>query len=346
MSLRITRFTIAFVAIIAASTAFAFAAQKRKPAPRAKPPATTVVQATQPEPLDEAVLGQDYTLGKTSPITVTLDSAEYTTDRIRIGDDAEIPDADKKFLVLRYTLRNPRSVEQVVREDTLSFTVVDSTGANHGAARSMGEESTGEDLNVSLKPGQKVSAYSYIIVPAKGAIPRLVVKSPDDMVLFYDLRGKVKLLTGPALDPAAKDGASALSEVPAEFGKTYQVGVFDVTVLGAEYSASPPSGPEPYEGYRTLVVTATFRNAHPQAQLLRDGSFCVKCTDRSGVDIPSDSVLLDASRGEPFGCYVSYGKEPKVWVCLQMDKERSIARLALSHYMHSRVYVYDLTALK
>lgn len=351
MSCHVTRISFAIAATIAVTAAVA-APKPKKPAPKpakvTKPvkPAPRTLQGTKQFSGDQAVLGQEYTLGKASPMNFKLNSVEYSTDRVRIGNEAYQPAASEKVLILRYTLHNPRSEEQIARYDTFHFTAVDDTNTNHEAPQAVGAESTQLDLDISLKPGQKVDGYTYIPVPAKGTVPKLIVKSSDDLVLRYDLKGKVKPLAGPAVDPAVKDGATALSEVPAQIGKTYQMGVFDITIDAMAYSTTALKDQELGEGERNFLVSATVKNGHPADQLLRYDTVQMKYEDQDGAEISYSQDLLAASRDVSFDTNLALGKSAKVRFPVKVAKDQQVAKVTMSQGDSPRTYVFDTRSVK
>lgn len=341
------RLTIALAAVTIVSVAFAAPKPKPKAKPAPKPkPAARMVQGTKQLSGDNAELGQVYTLGKDNPMNITLNSVEFSTERMRFGNDVKIPGGDEKYMVLHYTLHNPQKSEQLVRYDTFAFTAVDSTDTNREFTQWVGVESNQQHLDVQLKPGQKINAYTYIPVPAKATVPKLIVKSGDQLVLRYDLRGKIKPLRGPAVDTTDKEGASALTEVPAEFGKTYQVGVFDVTLDSAVYSTTPIRDQELEEGARNLLVSATIKNANPQEELLRYDTIQAKYTDQDGAEISYSQDLLAASRDVSFDSQVAFGKEMKVRFPVKVAKDQQVVKMAISNGDNPRVFVYDMSGVK
>lgn len=342
MFCRLTRISFALAAMIAVSGALAVPRPKKpvkKPVPRA-------VKGTKQFSGDKAVPGQEYTLGKSSPMNFKLNSVEYSTDRFRVGDDAYMPTGAEKLLILRYTLHNPDSRERHVRFDTFHFTAVDDTNTNQEGRQKVGVESTKLDLGISLKPGQKVDAYTCIAVPAKGTVPKLIVKSTDNLVLRYDLNRKIKPLTGPALDPAAKDGATALAEVPAEIGKTYQVGLFDITVDGMAYSTTSLKDRELKDGERNFIVSATVKNGHPGEQDFRFDTIHMQYADQDGAGISHYQELLAASRDVSFQTNLAFEKSVKVRFHVKVAKDQQVAKVTMSQGYSPRTFVFDASAAK
>ncbi len=207
------------------------AAKKKPPAPQKR-----VVQGTSQLKGDQGELGLTYTLGKESPINFTLKSCEYLAERKRIGADYYVPTAEEKLLVVHFTLQNPQPSERGVGWSVCSFTAVDATDTNREYPQNIGVESTQEALSLDLKPAQKLDAYTIITVPARGEVPKLIVKAQDQLVIRYDLRKKVKGLAAPFGDPADKSGATALADVPAVVGTYCPVGMWDARLDSTSYT--------------------------------------------------------------------------------------------------------------
>jgi hypothetical protein len=271
--------------VAAAFCAAAVAAPKpapKKPAPKA--PTKRVVLGTSQFSGDNAVPGQEYTLNKGFPMNFRLDSAEYSTARLRLGQFDKIAAADEKYLIIHFTLHNPQPREAPANGNTFRFTAVDDTDTNREGFGYWAVESTKQDFNLRLKPGQKMSGYTFIAIPAAATVPKLIVKAQDNTVLRYDLKGKIKPLSGPAVDPAKPDRTGALAVAPAAIGDTVQVGDWDFRLESVEYSDKPLPGPKPQRGERYIVMTATVANGLQRTCPLRNDSFRVRATDQDGVD--------------------------------------------------------------
>lgn len=335
--------------ILSAVLAVATACAAPKPAPKKpapKAPAKRVVQGTKQLSGDQAVPGQVYTLGKASPVNFTLVSAEYTTDRICIGEDCFVPKADEKFLVLHFVFHNPQKDDLVARYDTVTFTAVDAKNDNRECHNPYGQEQSRQVLDMLLKPAQKVAGYTFISVPAQGVVPKLVVRSSDDLVLRYDLKGKVRPVGGPARDPKDTSGASALKTVPASIGVTYQMGDFDVNLESIGYATKPIKDVELDEGARILVATATVRNGARQPALLRYDSLDARSTDSDGADIEWAGSLLRGTSDAEFDGELAPGKEVRVRLYAIIPEGVAPRDLTLSSGDEARAYVYDLSGLK
>jgi hypothetical protein len=316
----------------------------KKPAPKA--PAKRVIQGTKQLSGDQAVPGQAYTLGKASPVNFTLVSAEYSTDRICIGDECFVPNADEKFLLLHFIFHNPQKDDLVARYDTVTFTAVDARNNNRECGNPYGQEENRQVLSMLLKPAQKVAGYTFITVPAQGEVPKLIVRSSDDLVLRYDLRGKVKALAGPSRDPKDKTGVSALPSVPASIGVVYPLGEFDVKIESIAFSSQPIKDVEIDEGARFLIATATVRNGAKQPSLLRYDTFDLKSTDTDGADLDWAPSLLRATSDVEYDGQLEPGKEARVRLYAIVPEGITPKDLTLRISDEGRAYVYDLSGLK
>lgn len=319
-------------------------ATKSKPNPKQKPTTNHATKGTTQLNGMYAQIGSTYTLGKASPINITLKSAEFTVAQVVIGDQVYFPSAEEKLLVLHYTLHNPLAEEQLARYDTFSATAVDSKNENHEYTQDFGVEATKLALSMNLKPAQKVDGYALIKVPAKGEIPKLILASSDNLVLRYDLRGKVKPLAAPFADPSDATGASALSTAPAKVGESYPLSNFDFALNGTSFSDKALPDSEPAEGNRYLVVSVTAKNVAPTEQLVRYDTFRAVVKDTDDADIESGDVLL-ASRNAPASTELKPGQEMKVRIFFEVPKDLSFKTLSISE-MDSHVLEYDMSAVK
>ncbi len=335
--------------VCTASASMVAAAPAKKPAakkPVAKPPAGRVVLGTRQLSGDQAVLGTEFTLGKTNPMNFKLDRVEYSASRLRIGDQDHYPSAEEKYLVLSFTLHNPQKNESTVRFDTFQFTAVDDTDTNREGRAAWGVTSNKQALNMRLKPGQKVAGYTFIAIPATASVPKLIVKARDNTVLRYDLRGKVKPLTGPALDPTVPGGVAALARIPAAFGAQYEMGELDITVESAAYSTDPLPGGPLRAGERFLVVTASVRNAIQRPRTVRFDSIEIVAVDVDGAETPIRGNMLRASSDEPFNSQVQPGSAVRLRMIAKAPKGITFKEMAVRTRRDQRAYVYDMSAVQ
>ena len=323
------------------------AAPRKKPSPAKKPAATKrVVRGTTQLKGDQARFGLEYTLGQAYPMNVMLKSAEYTVTPLKIGDTLYIPASGQKLLVLHYTLHNPRPQESLVRFDTFQFTVVDAGNANQEFVGDVGAEATRQTLDMNLKPGQKIDAYTGVMLPAKGEAPKLIVKSPDNLVLRYDLKGKAKPLAAPFADPADKAGATALEKVPAVMGTFYPAGNIELKLDGAAFQEEKIGDEDLSEGNRFFVIAITARNVAPSKQMLRFDTFALTLRDADGANVEWNQSLLQASRNNPIDMELDPGQEIRGRFFFQVPKDLALKDLSIREGSEGRAFVYDVSGAK
>lgn len=334
-------------ALLLAVTLCGAAAAAPKPAPRkpaAKPPTKTVVLGTNQFSGENAVPGREYTLNKSWPMNFQLDRAEYTVSRLRLGQSDKIAAADEKYLVIHFTLHNPQPREVLANGNTFRFTAVDDTNTNREGFGYWAVESTRQNYNVRLKPGQKMSGYTFIAVPAGATAPKLIVKAQDNTVLRYDLKGRVKPLSGPVADPADPAKTKALAVAPAEFGTAVQCGDWDLTLESVAYSDKALPGPKPQKNERYIVMTATVVNAIQRTLPLRYDTFVVQGTDQDGVGTRFRLWLVRASSDADGGGPVEAGKQVRVRMYAVVPSAVAFREITVSSGNNARSYRYDVSA--
>ena len=296
----------------------------------------------------EGVLGEAFTLGKNVPLNFTLRSAEFTTNRVNIGGESYLPAAGEKLLVLRYTVHNPNKTETRYDFSEMQFTVVDARDANHESLQVVGRDGTTESLGLSLKPAQKVEAFTVVKVPAAGVVPKLIVKREDNApIVRYDLRGKTKSLPAPFADPADKSGATALAEVPAAVGQFYPMSHFDLKVDSFAFTKEPLGEEELEEGKRRLVVVCTVKNSGAGDATYDASEFDVKLRDADGEKIDYNNLMLKTSRNENAGGTLKPGEEARVRFFFSLPENLGAKTLYLSAPGgEGRVFALDVSGAK
>lgn len=304
---------------------------------------------------DNPMFGYTYTLGKTAPINITVDGAEYTVDQLSIGNVTHTTNADEKLLVLHYTLHNPNPRDYQLSWGTLEIFGVDAQDQNWRYAATVGVEGTGEACQMTLKPGQKTRVYTFIKMPAKGALPKLVIQSRDRLVLRYDLTkkdakgnlvNKVKPLPSPIADPADETGGTALETVPGEIGAYYPLKPLDAKLDSVAFSDAPISGRSPKSGQRYLVAIVTARNGSVSDMDFVWSTIGPKLFDQDGGEIGWNGTALYASRDENVRGKVAPGQELRVRYYFPVPTSLTLKSLTLQQTTTGRVYAYDLTHLK
>jgi len=93
-------------------------------------------------------------------------SAEYTVGHVQVGDTTYIPNKDEKLLVLNLLYHNPQPNNRFVRWDTFGYTVVDPQNQNHDGLKALGVQSSKANVEMNMKPAQKMAVYGIMVVPA------------------------------------------------------------------------------------------------------------------------------------------------------------------------------------
>lgn len=328
-----------------------------KPAPKkatAKKPVPAKPAAQRPKPVkganqmdgENAKPGVIYTMGKAPSVNFTLNSAEYSVERVNIGESTYAPQKDEKLLVLNYSVHNPNKEEFSYDWGTLRFTVVDAQNVNHEDVQQVGDSQTRQNLNITLKPAQKINAYTVIKVPAAGPIPKLIVRydaNSTAAVLRYDLRGQVKALAAPFADPADTTGVTARTEVPAQIGTYYPAMNYDLKLVKVEYSDGPLGEISADEGKKFLVATVAVKNATSAEAYYDYGSFVPALVDSEGEEVAWGQSMLKTTRNEAATGTLKPGAEYTTRILFAVNKDVTGKTLTLSE-PDSRVYSFDLTA--
>lgn len=295
-------------------------------------------------PGDNGKIGQVYTLRKGSPLYFRLNSAAYTVGQVRVGDRTYWPEANQKLLLLNFSLQNPQKDELLVRWDALKFTVVDATNVNHECDADWGDTLTKGKLEMSLKPSQRIEAYTVIPVPAKGSVPKLMVLPPGDNdgnILRYDLRDQVQPLQVPVADPADPSGATALEVVPAQLNTPYSLGDFDVTVEKGEYVTTALDRDPPGDGEKYYVVTLLCHNKSMNEPVLRFDTFVAKLLDADGQELDYQN-MIGGTGNRAYEQSVKPDAEARVRIYFAVPKDVTAKKLSLQENS-SRTYEFTFT---
>jgi len=338
------------VALAFAATMMACAAKKpvKKPVAKKPPVASTHKETVGTTQLkgEYAEFGTTYTLGKTDPLNINVKSAEYSVEALKIGENTWVPNADQKILILHMTYHNPRPQDSFIRYDSFKFTVVDPKNENHEGNLDLGGEKDGSTIALSLKPAQKLDVFTAMLVPAEGEMPKLIIEGSDNLVLRYDLRGKVKGLQPPFVDPKDKSGATALARIDAKFDTYYPVANLHVRMDTVEYSDATQIGEnERSEDDHYMIMTLTAKNVAAQKEFMRFDTFTVGLVDEDGVEIGSCVDMFQKSKDRSFSGDVQPGQEMTVRLVYTMPKDTKAKSLGLSHE-EKRTFFYDLSSVE
>lgn len=300
------------------------------------------VMGTQQMAGEWAVMGQQYTLNEGDPLNLTLNSAEFTVARLNVGDDTVVAQGDEKLLVLHMTIQNPQSKARRVYFADLDFTAVDAMNVNREWSQQLGVESTREQMHMDMKPAQKLDLYTAIVVPAKGVVPKLIVKSGKGNVLRYDLRTGVAPLEAPFADPNDASGATALTKIEAEKDVRYPMGLFDVTFEGAELPAVDDDGDPPEEGEGFVVIRVRLRNGSADGERLYSDPFQAVLRTTEGEKVDWGGEMLHPSRDESVSVNLDPGDEMGARVFFRAPAGVKLDRCEFSEKQKGRVYAFGL----
>lgn len=290
--------------------------------------------------------GKEYTLGEgSSRMNIAVKSAEFTGSRVYVGDRTFYPKAGEKLMVIRYTIHNPQASDMSASWSTFGFTAVDATDQNREYSQWVGAETNSQKLDMYLKPGQKVEAYTYIVVPAAGEIPKLIVLGSGKSVLRFDLRGKVKPLSAPFADPSDTTGSTALAKVPAQMGVWYPTGGFDFRLDSAQFTTGPIRENNPAEGKRYLVLNASIRNKMRSSESLGWSRYGLKLATSEG-NAAWNQWLLQSGRDEGLSKYLDPDEETKGRYYFEIYSNETPQTLTVQEAGDCRPLVYDLSGVK
>lgn len=290
-------------------------------------PQRPVVLGTKQLPGDFGKLGTTYTLGKESPLNVTLTGAEYTTDHwvyesAFSGVLHGQPKAEEKTLLLKLTVQNPTQQPLSLSPGGLKLTAVtpDSTGSERSAL--INPKTAKECLNLPLKPGQKVDVIALVTVPAKEPIHKLLIQREDGTpVVRYDLTGKITAL--PAWGGA---GAESKDTIVGIRDCVMPVAWFELGLRGLEWSEAKIDGDEePGEGNHFLVAHLSFQALADKIGL-NFGTFDMTLTTEDGQKIVKEAPggiggFLLETRLTPFAGELDKGQKQNIRVFFRVAKD-------------------------
>jgi len=292
--------------------------------------------------------GKEYTIGGTSPMNFALISAEYSVAQVKIGKEVFCPLASEKFLVLHYTIHNPQKTAQQATFNTLRFTAVGASSDSYKYSEKVAQEKDSKPLNMSLKPAQKIEAYTYIRVAAEGVIPKLIVeRGSNNPVVRFDLRDKIKPLTAPFADPADTTGSTALTEVPAQMDTYYPLGDNDLKVISASYTDQPVVKEKPAKGFRFMVVTVSIKNMDVKERKVGWKTFNPKLVAEDGEELKWKEALVHATRPEALiDVTAKPGQELQARFYFQVRTDTPAKTLSIREGSKGRVYVFDVSGVE
>jgi hypothetical protein len=178
-------------------------------------------------------------------------------------------------------------------------------------------------------------------------MPKLIIKSNDNKVLRYDLKGKVKGLPAPFADPADSTGATALASIPAVAGTTYPMGHFDFMVNTIEFSSATNMGDKTLQdNERWLIVKFVLKNVSRSQQFFRWDSFPTKLTDTDGVDLSGAYDVYQASKDKGYGSNLAPGQEITLRYGFIVPPDTDLKTFVVTGPEQGRQFIYDISAVK
>lgn len=304
-------------------------------------------------PGDVGQVGVTYTLGTgDDAYNFTLRKFSFVASRLTLAGTVRYPDADKKFLVVDYTIRNPNSsAEFHAYSATFAMTAVDAVGQNYDLQGDAENTTTHQGLDISLKPGQSVDARLYLVVPAATPVPKLILNYGGPKVMRYDLHGVVSPVEPLLAEPSDKTGATAMGTIsPAKIGVTYPCGQFDVTVEKFAFSDAPIGGTAPDDGKRYFIATMRIKSANNattgDADIANGNGFTAFTMNGDGDKTDFNGTYYKASSDDAADTAISPGIEKRIRVVFQVSKSGGLKTATFSEGDAYRKLVYDVSGVQ
>jgi hypothetical protein len=260
---------------------------------------------------------------------------------VNVGDETIAPHADEKLLVVHYTIKNGATEERHFDNDNVKFFAVDSDNASHPYARRVGLEGSRREVGTSLDPNGSLNLYTVIVLPAEGEAKKLVLEpsysGEGKGRATMDLSGKVTPLPAPFADPADATGATARPLVPAESGKFYPMGFFDLRLDSVAIEAG------------RLTTIFTIKNRSTLRQSFDHGTFLPVVHDTAGDKIDWDDNIYHATKTGPAGTDIEAGAEYRIRLRFSLAEGVMPKTLAFSEHFggkKTRAYQFDVSTAK
>lgn len=308
---------------------------------------STAVQGTTQLAGGDAKVGQTVTLypGTDLAMNFTLQSAEYSVGH---WFDAEkndyLPRVGEKLLILHATVQNPQKVDHFFRGDSFEVTGVDSKNTEVKPEWKWFDEKTHSAVEMNFKPAQKLDVIFLMKLDAAVSLPKLIVKTSNDKVWRYDLKGQIKGLPAPYADPAVKDGSAALDSIPGKVG-TYYTSTFDLRLDKVEYTTKPLLDREAPEEGRLMVVYVTYKNPLQTPQLLQGWTIRPKAFDQDDLEVRESTNGFLTGRDQEIDSQIAPGKEITLRYVLPVTKGTEPKRLELA-FDGGRTFAFDISGVK
>jgi hypothetical protein len=328
--------------------------KQKKTTPKSAPQkgSGAIVMGTHQLPGQFGVIGKEYTIGTELPLNFNLVNAEYRADRF-VGENSVgetyswVPLKNQKVLILRYTVQNPNPKDARLWYMSFKFTAVSADDQNSEQINHPWVGNNTKYQEMQLKPAQKVTLTTAILVPSQGDIPKLIVQRGFDekaAVVRFDLRGKVKKIVDSAW---SSNGIDTLDALEAKLDTYYPWGGSDIQVNGIEELGSTIGDIKAERGQKLIAIKIKARGITPTPSRIWYGEFGakIKTSDGETTEIRPYNNLLRGGRPEVFDGVVPVGDEQTLRLVASIPSTASIESLKLTFKNNEeirRVYEFKL----
>lgn len=307
-----------------------------KQAVKATPPAISrPVLGTAQLPGDDGKLNQAYTMGTQGKLNLVLTGVRYGKSRWIYEGSTVAPDRDHKLMILSFQIQNPNKEITTFNDAALKFTAIDQEGENHEGEGHVIQKNGTKDLNIDLKPAQRIDCESVILVPAKGVVPKLMVAHRSGGgVLRYDLHDAVQGLD----KPYSENGTDAAERFAGEAGTYYSLLDSDVKYASTAFQERQ-LGNNTCDPTKEIYMLSrmTFRMETPGRGFMR---FEAEAVDENGDRYPATSIRK-ASTEDHMASYAESGEETNGRVAFVVPKGVKIAKMRIWETTHGKSSVVE-----
>jgi hypothetical protein len=179
-------------------------------------------------------------------------------------------------------------------------------------------------------------------------MPKLIIKSSDELVLRYDLKdkegvNKVKPLPAAYADPADPSGYTALAKIKGVAGTSYPVGMFSFKFNKAELSSATQMGENTlYEGEQFYVVSTSLKNISAAGQFFRWDAIDTNLVDGDGVALGAACDLFQASKDKSFQAEIAAGQELTLRFIFKVTADSDIKTFTATAAGGGRTFEFDV----
>jgi hypothetical protein len=292
---------------------------KAKPTPAAQ---ARPVLGTAQLPGDNGKLNQAYTMGQQGKLNIVLTGVRYAKSRWIVDGETNATDRDHKLMIVSFQIQNPNNEITNLNDSTLAFTAIDQEGENHEGIKRVIQKSGAKDLNIDLKPAQRIDCETAIVVPAKGVIPKLMVAHRSGGgVLRYDLHDAIK----PLEKPYSENGTDAAELIKGEPSTYYTLLDTDARYISTAFQEHQLGANTINDKEIFMLAKMTFKMGTPGKGFMR---FEAEAEDENGDRYPATSIRK-ASTEEWMSSYAEPGQETNGRVSFVVPKGVKIAKFRI-----------------